>query len=83
MEVLDQSVDRVDIKLGETAVLRISVKQTGDKLFLDCRKWNNWSNLNELIPSKKGIMLDFKTWLVVLEEVKKLIASNSGQDCLK
>ena len=62
----------------DTQKLVLAIKNIEGRLFLDVRKWYFYNNATPR-PTKKGMMLEFKDWRIVIEHIKSLISEEYKQ----
>ena len=67
--------DARDLKLGETNALHIALKSVNGKLQLDARKWFKFANLDNYIPSKKGLQMSLEDWRQPIPLIQELLDS--------
>ena len=63
----------IDLILTDLCTLRLTVKSSNGKLYLDIRKWFKYPTSDELLPSKKGLMLEFSEWKKVIKEIQSIM----------
>ena len=71
-------IENVEFKLGETVKVKISLKSIEGKLFVDCRKWYKFPNMEDYIASSKGIMLSVRDWENILPYIGGMVEKNKA-----
>ena len=69
-----------EIQLNDSQKLRVALKSANGGLMIDARKWIKYPNLDDYVPTKKGLMIDFKSWNLLMPLVTELIASQSAEN---
>ena len=77
MDNLGQEIDCVKMELTEKQSLRMITKTGNGKMMLDVRKWIKYPNLDDFVPSKKGITMDFEQWNKVLPLMGEILSNNN------
>jgi len=62
--------------LSDNCMVRMSIKSSNGKIYLDMRKWYKYQNQNEFLPSRKGIMMSTKEMRVILPIIEGIINEN-------
>lgn len=65
----NQIISTQDIILSDIQRLRISIKNNGTETLCDIRKWIKYPNLDDFVPTRKGIMFPLTLW----HEVKSIM----------
>lgn len=77
MENLGQEIDCIKVELTEKQSLRLITKTANGKMMLDVRKWIKYPNLDDFVPSKKGITMDFEQWNQAIPKIRELLDHNN------
>lgn len=66
------------IKISPESHVLIITKVNDGKEYVDVRKWHKYPNLDNFIPTKKGLMFNKLTqWPIIMEHLKNYLAKDS------
>lgn len=68
-----------DHKLSETATLHLALRSTNGMMYLDARKWLKYPNVDEYLPSRKGVTVKLEDWEASIPLIQELIAEGKGK----
>ncbi len=74
---IDGFIEQNEVRLSDTTSLRLTIKSSNGKLYLDVRKWFKYPNLDDFVPSKKGLMLESDQWSTIVGIIRKMVSENS------